>query len=149
MSRKNRFILKLKKKDKKALKEGWEKGKSISFRKRCHSILLSNNGFTVNEIASFYDVKITSVYNWFNRWEEGGYEALKTQPGQGRKAILSIDNKEHVKVVKKAIKNRAEKGTNFLLQIQEELELEEGLTMKMLRPFLKKLVTSGNGLEAE
>lgn len=147
MSRKNRFISKLRKKDKKLLKDGWESGKSLSFRKRCHGILLSARGFTVNEIASFYDVKITTVYGWFNRWEMDGYEGLKTQPGQGRKPILSSDNKEHVKVVKKAIKNRAEKGSNFLLQIQEELELEEEVTMKMLRPFLKKLVTYGNGLE--
>ena len=144
MSRKNRFISKLRKKEKKELTDGWQNGKSSAFRKRCHAILLSERGFTSNEIAEFYDVKLNTIYNWFNRWEGGGYELLKTQPGQGRKAILCSDNKEHVKVVKKAIKNRAEKGTNFLLQIQEELELEDELTMKMLRPFLKKLVTSGS-----
>ncbi len=149
MGRKNRFITKLTQKDKKQLEEGWKKGKSISFRKRCHGILLSDRGFAVNEIASFYDVKITSVYNWFNRWESGGYESLQTQAGQGRKPVLSLDNKDHIKVVKKAIKNRAEKGTNFLLQIQEDLQLEQGVTMKMLRPFLKRLITSGKDLEEE
>ncbi len=100
MSRKKRFIAKLRKKDKKDLNAGWKNGKSISFRTRCHSILLSDRGFTVNEIALFYNVKITSVYSWFNRWETGGYEGLKTRPGQGRKPVLCVDNKEHVRVVK-------------------------------------------------
>ena len=90
-----------------------------------------------------------TVYNWLNRWEESGIAGLRTQPGQGRKPLLQIDNKIHVKAVKKAMKNRAEKGTNFLLQIQEELELEDEVTMKMLRPFLKKLITYGNASEGE
>ena len=147
MSRKNRFIPKLKKNEKLLLNEGWKNGKSMSFRKRCHGILLSDRGFTVNEIASFYEVDITSVYNWFNRWEAGGYESLKTRPGQGNKAVLLADNKEHVRVVKKAMKDKAQKGTNFLLQIQEELGLETEISMKMLRPFLKKLISYGNASE--
>lgn len=149
MSKPKRYISKLSKKEKASLLEGKKRGKSEGFRTRCHGIILSYRGYTTDEICEFFEVTKITVYNWMNRWERSGIEGLKTKPGQGRKPLLQTDNKIHVKAVKKAMKLRAEKGTNFLLQIQEELELEDELTMKMLRPFLKKLVTYGSGLEEE
>lgn len=149
MSKPKRYISKVSKKGLEYLLEGKKTGKSEGYRTRCHGIILSYRGYSVEEIAEFFEVTKITVYNWMNRWEASGIEGLKTQPGQGRKPLLQTDNKHHVKAVKKAMKLRAEKGTNFLLKIQEELELEDEVTMKMLRPFLKKLVTYGSGLEEE
>lgn len=149
MSKPKRYISNLRKKEIEFLLEGKKRGKSEGYRIRCHGIILSHRGYSVEEIAEFFEVTRITVYNWMNRWEESGIEGLKTQPGQGRKPLLQTDNKDHVKAVKKAMKLRAEKGTNFLLKIQEELELEDEVTMKMLRPFLKKLVTYGNDSERE
>ena len=149
MSKPKRYISKVGKKGLESLLEGKKSGKSEGYRMRCHGIILSYRGYSVEEIAEFFEVTRVTVYNWMNRWEESGIEGLKTQPGQGRKPMLQTDNKLHVKAVKKAMKLKAEKGTNFLLKIQEELELEDEVTMKMLRPFLKKLVTYGSGSEEE
>jgi transposase len=149
MSKRKRFISALSKIEIKKLKEAKKTGKSSIFRSRCHAILLSNKGFDTNEITKIFDVKILTVYNWFNRWEEGGIEGLKTKSGQGRKPLLSIDNKEHVKAVKKAVKKRAQTGENILLTVEKELDLEGQMSMDILRPFLKRLITFGSDLEEE
>jgi transposase len=108
----------------------------------CNFII--NKGFDTREISEILDVKILTVYNWFNRWEKEGIEGLKTKSGQGRKPLLSIDNKSHVKAVKKAVKKRAQTGENILLSIEEDLGLQGQMTMDILRPFLKKLISYGN-----
>ena len=147
MSRKQRFISGLSKVEIIKLKEGKKSGKTALFRSRCHAILLSNQGFDTNEILKISDVQLLTVYNWFNRWEKDGIEGLKTRSGQGRKPLLSVDNKEHVKAVKKAVKKRAETGENILLTIEKELDLEGQMSMDILRPFLKRLITFGSDLE--
>ena len=63
---------------------------------------------------------------------------LITKPGQGRKPNISIDNKEHVKVLEKAAKNAAEKGTNMLEEVVDKLEIKQGISQRTLRRALKK-----------
>ena len=149
MRGKRRFIERLSKVEIKKLKAGKKTGKTSIFRSRCQAILLSNKGYTSKELSDISDVEIKTIYNWFNRWEEEGIEGLKTKPGQGRKPLLSVDNKEHVKAVKKAVKKRAQTGENILLTIENELDLEGQMSMDILRPFLKRLITFGSDLEEE
>lgn len=144
MSRKKRYIEKLSEGEKADLEYGKKHGKSEVYRNRCHAILLSNKGYTVDEVMDIFEVVRSTVYNWYNRWDNGGIEGLQTQPGQGRKPSLSIDNAEHVEAVKKAVKKRAEHGANLLATIEEELGMEEQLSMDIVRPFLKKLVSYGS-----
>ncbi len=145
MRGKKRFISGLPKVEIKKLKLGKKTGKTSIFRSRCQAILLSNKAYEAKEIADISDVTILTVYNWFNSWETGGIEGLKTKSGQGRKPLLSIDNKVHVKAVDKAVKKRAQTGENILLTIEKELALEGQMTMNILRPFLKKLITGVSG----
>jgi len=118
--------------------------KGYQFQNRCHAILLSNQGYAPSEIKDIFRVTVHTVYTWFNRWETGGIKGLKNAIGQGRKPSLCTDNKDHVKAVEKAVKKVNERGGNLLSEIESELELEAGLTMRIVRTFLKKLTTSGN-----
>jgi len=145
MRGKNRFISGLSKIEIKKLELGKKTGKTANFRNRCHGIILSNKAYTAKEIAAILAVGVRTIYNWFNHWESDGIEGLKTKSGQGRKPLLSIDNKEHIKAVDKAVKKRAQTGENILLTIEKELDLKGQMTMNILRPFLKKLITDGNG----
>lgn len=144
MGRKKSFIEDLTAEEKQQLKEGLKNGKSLAFRTRCHAILLSHKGYEIKDIVNIFDVHRGSVYNWFSLWKSKGIEGLKTRKGQGRKPALCIDNSEHVKVVKAAVKKRAKTGANLLATIEKELEMEDELSMDILRPFLKKLVSYGN-----
>jgi len=144
MSRKIRFIKPLTEQEKIALEAGMKSEKSYQFQNRCHAILLSHKGYTPSQIKDIFNVTVYTIYSWFNRWENDGIEGLKNASGQGRKAALNIDNSEHVKAVEKSVQRVAEKGGNLLAEIETELDLKEGLTMRILRTFLKKLTSSGN-----
>lgn len=147
MSRKKTFISDLELLEIAQLEAGKKHGKSDAFRTRCQAILLSNKGYTITKITDILSVSRGSVSTWFSLWKKHGLEGLKTKPGQGRKPLLSIDNKDHIKAVKKAVKKSQEKGVNLLAEVDAQLGLNEGLSMRMLRAFLKKTVSSGNALE--
>lgn len=147
MSRRRSFIKNLTTVEKELLEREKKHGKSDNYRKRCHAILLSNRGYTIDEIMGFLEVSRASVSSWFSAWKKSGIEGLKTKPGQGRRPKLNIDNTEHVEGVKKAAKQAVKDGENLLAKIQNELELEEPITKRMLTLFLEKLVGSGNAAE--
>jgi len=147
MSRKKRFIQSLTTKERKALLEGKKSSNGYQFQQRCHAILLSESGTTVSELESIFSVSKQTVYSWFDRWESDGITGLHNKSGRGRKALLRIDNKTHVKGVEKAIKKVNERGGNLLAEVDKELNLDQGLTQRMLRLFLKKVVTSTNDVE--
>ena len=144
MSRKNTFISSLTLAEKTALEDGLKNGKSAAFRTRCHAILLSYKRYEPKVISDILDVNRSSVYNWFSAWKTEGITGLQTKAGQGRRPKLSIDNAEHVKVVKKAVKKRAQTGANLITIIEQDLAMEGELSMDILRPFLKKLISFGN-----
>ena len=147
MSRRKSYIENLTTAEKELLEREKKHGKSDDYRKRCHAILLSNRRYTIEQIMDFLEVSRGSVSRWFSLWRKSGIEGLKTKPGQGRRAKLNIDNADHVEGVKKAAKQAVKNGENLLEKIQDELELEEPITKRMLALFLEKLVGSGNAAE--
>ena len=144
MSRKKRYIKPLTASEKVKVEAEFKHGKSHAYRQRCHAILLSNSGHSVPQITSILSVTQQAVYSWFDRWESGGISELKTRQGQGRKPLLKMDNKDHVKGVEKAVSRVNKKGGNLLAEVEAELDLEPGLTKRILRSFLKKTGIRGN-----
>ena len=117
MSRKKSFVEKLTPEEKRELEEGKKTGKSSSFRTRCHAILLSDKGYDIGQITDILEVHRSSVYTWFSAWKNKGIEGLKTKSGQGRKAVLRVDNKDHVKAVEKTVKKVAKKGFRSITKL--------------------------------
>lgn len=70
------------------LKNGYEKGKSSAYRKRCHMVLLKSEGRTSLDIVQIVGAYQISVNNWLTRYESEGIAGLKTKSGRGRKRIL-------------------------------------------------------------
>ena len=146
MSRKKRYIKSLTASQKAKVEAEFKHGKSHAFRQRCHAILLSDSGHSVPQITSILSVTQQSVYSWFDRWESDGISGLKTRKGQGKKPLLKMDNKDHVEGVEKAVNRVNKKGGNLLAEVEAELDLEGGLTRRILRSFLKKTAIRGSGV---
>lgn len=142
MSRKKRQIRPLQATEIKDLQAGIKNQKSYQFSHRCHAILLSYEGLEVSELIKVFGVSKNTIYTWFKRYESDGISGLKNKPGQGRKPTLCIDNKEHVEAVEKSVDKVNENGGNLLAEVEQELGLENGLSMKILRSFLKKKIMS-------
>jgi transposase len=144
MSRKKRYIT-LEECERKLLEQSYKTGKSAPFRERCQAILLSADGKSISELCSIFHVLPNAITNWFNRWEKGKIEGLKTVAGQGRPSII----KEEDTALIATIKAKVESNPKKLETILAELERDSSLLMsrKTLKRFLKKVVTVGSDLD--
>lgn len=145
MSRKKRFI-RLTDSEIITLEEGHKNGKSYQFRDRCQCLLLSNQGYTTNELKAIFKVSLITIYSWFNRWELNGIAGLLNRPGQGRKVKLSLDNEYHVK----ALEELAEENYQDVKRIRDELEKKFNLSLSTdtVKRYLKKITFDGAAYDA-
>jgi transposase len=120
------------------LQQGHKNGSQFQFRNRCQCLILSNQGKTVPELAKFFEINPITIYGWFERWEEFGLVGLMNKPGRGRKPILSLQNSDHVKGVKKAIEKNPQSIKVALAEL--EAKLGKKLSRQTVKRFLKNLV---------
>ena len=137
-----RYIKDITDKQRQDLEKIHKDSKSYQERNRCQCILLSNQGYQVQKLASIFQVSELSIYKWFDGFEKKGVEGLKNQKGKGRKPILTTSNARHVEVVENSI----DKEKQRLKLAKQEIETKLGRAMSeiSLKRFLKKLTTHGN-----
>ena len=58
---------------------------------RAHSLLLSANGTTIQDISQTYQVHRVTVSAWITKWEQHGAQKSGTPPRSGRPRILTPD----------------------------------------------------------
>lgn len=145
MKGKQRFI-KLSLDQRKALEDGYRQGKKSIFRQRCHAVLLSDQGYTLSQIASLFQYNRITIGIWFDRYEQNDIDGLHTKVGQGRKSLLKIDNADHVKTVKQYVDEDPQDLNHALNQLEQEQDLS--LSRYTLQRFLKKLATDTNASDA-
>lgn len=112
-----RFISSLSESDKEQLTTLFKYHDSYSVRRRAHLILLSTDGFSIDEIARIYQIHRDTVGTTFNRWEREGIEGLFDEERSGRPPKLSEDEaneavellKEDPRSIKKALAGTIEK----------------------------------------
>lgn len=76
--------------------EKLRKNKNLSKRSygRLRAIVLSSEGYTLEEISEIYDVDRDTVSKWINQWEANGIEGLLDRPKQNRKPKLNEEERE-------------------------------------------------------
>lgn len=141
-----RRILKLSASEKATLEAGYKNSIKSHFRNRCHSILLSYEGYSVSEIAKLYKVRTRTIYTWFNRWEEMGLVGLMILKGRGVKAKLDELSSVQIEQVKAVIQSDPRSLRNICRDLSELLGYK--VTKNMLRRLVKKnSSTLGDALE--
>ena len=71
------------------LKDLHHNDESARVRMRAHSILLSNRGYTINQIADIYQVHRDTVSGWIDAWERDGFAGLRDELRSGRPPKLT------------------------------------------------------------
>ena len=139
MGRKSK-IIDLTEAEKQELEKGFKHSKSSNFSRRCHFVLLKNQGKTSQEIADIFRITIQPVNRWCNRYLKHGIVGLQTKPGQGRKPILDKTKDEAIiKATVQKERQRLKKAKKIL-----ENELDKSFSLKTLQRFLKTLAADGN-----
>lgn len=112
-----RFVPALSESSRKQLTTLFKYHDSHSVRRRSHSILLSADGFTIDEIARIYQIHRDTVGTTFDKWKRDGIAGLFDDPRSGRPSKLSDDEadeavkllKEEPRSIKKALAATREK----------------------------------------
>lgn len=146
MGRKHKFIEKLSVEEHRTLKQGVKNSNRGDFRKRCEVILLSHKGFTTEQIVAITELSKLTVYKALHKWREYGISGLLRQKGQGRKAVLDINNAGHVKLVEQKVASNPQKIEDLIPQIEQALQVEP-FSKWTLKRFLKNLTTPGKDSE--
>jgi len=121
------------------LQEGHKNGSQFQFRNRCFCLILSAQGKTVRELAQLFEVSGITVYAWFDAWETSGITGLINRKGQGRKPILSLQNKEQVAKVKAAAARNPQSVKSAVAELEPKLQVR--MHPETLKRFLKNLVS--------
>ncbi len=91
-----KFIVPLTEAEREKLTDLFNHHSSPRVRKRAHSILLSDRGFTIPEIVRIYQVDRDTVSHWFDRWQEKRFEGLSDKARSGRPPKLLIEEQKIV-----------------------------------------------------
>ena len=68
--------------------ESSSKNSNHTIRKRSQCLLLSNQGRTIIDLASIFDVDRRTIERWFDKWEKEGVNSLPITAGRGVKTRL-------------------------------------------------------------
>lgn len=78
-----RFIPSLTEQDKQSLQTIWKESDSHRQRTRAQAILLSDQGFAIDQIAQICDVQRDTVAGWFDAFEQEYLQGLVDAPRPG------------------------------------------------------------------
>ena len=92
-----RFITDLNYETQALLKRFYMMSKKHETRQKAQCILLSNKGFSINQLIQFFDVHLNTIYNWLDGWDNEGLLSLYHKKGQGRKPLLESVKEQEIK----------------------------------------------------
>lgn len=72
-----------------ALKKVYKQSTYVVERQRSQCLLLSHSGKSIRELSQVFGVSRLTITNWLAKWEHGGLEGIRLQPGRGRKKKLA------------------------------------------------------------
>lgn len=141
-----RFVPPLSELDKEQLTALFKNHDLHSVRRRLHSILLSDGGFTIDEIAHIYQIHRDTVGATLDRWGRDGIEGLLDGIRSGRPPKLSDDEaddavellKEEPRSIKKVLLATQEKtGKKISEWTLKRIAKSAGLRWKRMRKSVK------------
>ncbi len=126
------------------LEQEHREGKSHAFRTRCQLVLLKSEQRTSAEVADILGCCEVVVNTWLKRYEDEGFEGLKTRPGRGRKSVL--DAEQDLEPVKQAV--QASRQRLSVAKAELEAELGKTFSTKTLERYIKNMVLAINVSES-
>lgn len=111
--------------------ESTSRNSNNTIRKRSHCLLLSNQGRTITDLTSIFDVDRRTIERWFDKWEKEGVNSLPITTGRGVKTRL----KGLEGVISEQLEIHSRNLKNVLLHLEEKHNIR--ICKKTLQNFLK------------
>jgi transposase len=106
---------------------------SRPLRDRIQSLLMSNKGAKVKELALYFAVTTKTIFIWFNLWESGGCAGILHKSGTGRKAKLKDIS---VQIIENIVKSHARSLKGAVAEIFSNHGVK--ISVKTLERYIKK-----------
>ncbi|GEN27261.1 hypothetical protein HVA01_09070 [Halovibrio variabilis] len=121
------------------LNEAYQHGEKRALRRRAHAILLSHQGYTIDQISSILKVQRNAVADSFKQWKASGLEGLADKPRGGRPSILNDADRA-------SLQQLVEEHPHQLPVLQARLQGKTGkvFSRSTLRRALKKTVIASS-----
>lgn len=129
-----RLVEELSPETEKLLRRIQKESRHYQVRQRAHCILLSFEGFTIEQMIKNFQVSRKTIYNWINAWSASRLLGLYNQPGRGRKTTFTPDQKEQ-------IKQWALDSPKNLKQVLAQIKKEWGITVSI--DTVKRILKAG------
>lgn len=94
-----KFVSPLSDTDLQVLNDAYMQGEKPALRRRAHAILLSNKGYTINQISDILAVRRGAVSMWLKAWKTDGLTGLTAKAQSGRPAIYDEQDRELLKTL--------------------------------------------------
>jgi transposase len=111
--------------------ESKSKNSNNTIRKRSQCLLLSNQGRTIIDLSSIFDVDRRTIERWFDKWEKEGVNSLPITTGRGVKTRL----RGLEEVISILLETHSRNLKNVLLHLEEKHNIR--ICKKTLQNFLK------------
>src|SRR5688572_27904994 len=128
-----RFIQNLSPETIQLLQRIYQSSKHHRVRQRGQCILLSDQGYMINELAHIFHVARVTIHNWFRNWESRRFAGLYDKQGKGRHQTFNQEQKEQIREWITFYPNNPNKLTQL---IKQEFD------MSTSRSTLKRLLNS-------
>ena len=92
-----RYVSKLSEKQREELEKLNKNSSSARVRTRAHAILLSSEGFTIEELMEIFQVERDTISRWLNNWEQYNFDGLSDKIRSGRTPTLNEDEQSTLK----------------------------------------------------
>ena len=128
-----RFVVRLTDQQRQELHQIWKEHPSHRARCRAHAVLLSDRGWTINDLCNAFEVSRPTALGWIQRWEKQGAAALEDDPRSG--APPKLDEAQQAKLVE-----RVKQDPRSSQQAIEETARETGksISRRTLRRILRR-----------
>lgn len=137
-----RFIRELNPESIKLLQRISRESKFFQVRERAKCLILSNRGFSMQELIAIFGISRKTLHNWFTRWEEQKMAGLYNQKGRGRKPKLTEEQKQEVQAW---VKSDPKLLKRTLTKIHQKWGIE--VSKETLKRIIKKLGMKGKRMK--
>lgn len=138
-----RFVNRLTDQQRQELQRIWKEHNSHRTRCRAHAVLLSDRGWSINELCDAFEVSRPTASGWLQRWEADGAAGLEDEPRSG--APPKLDEAEQARLIehvkqdprnsKQAIEQIArDTGKSISRRTLRRILNRCGMTWKRVRP---------------
>lgn len=137
-----KFVRLLSEAEQQELQETYQNHSSFKVRQRAQAILLSHQGYTINQLQAIFQINRDYISLWIDRYNRQGIQGLEDLPRSGRPVIYTADEIEIFKAKIQEEPRQIKQAQAFL-----EAQTNKKSCLETLKRTLKKTTIPGDGAD--